>query len=113
MVKIRKAGGVTLIELMIVLVIAAILVGGIYSLFMAQQRSYTVQDQVTGVQQDARAALNIVARDIRMAGLLLGSQGFNVNGAQFPVTPNNNNAGPDSITVAYAADPFISGGNPR
>ena len=112
MLKIRKAGGVTLIELMIVLVIAAILVGGIYSLFMSQQRSYSVQDQVTGVQQDARAALNIVARDIRMAGYLLSGGGFNVNGAQFAVTPNNNAGGTDSITVAYAAETFISGVNP-
>src|SRR4030042_2782945 len=91
-----KNRGVTLIELMIVLVIAAILVAGIYSLFITQQRSYTVQDQVAGAQQDARAALTLMARDIRMAGFLLGSEGFNVNGAQFAVTPNNNAGGTDS-----------------
>jgi len=108
----KEDRGVTLIELMIVLVIAAILVGGIYTLFMTQQRSYSVQDQVAGAQQDARAALNIMARDIRMAGSLLGSEGFDVNGAQFAVTPNNNAGGTDSITVAHAAEEFISGGNP-
>ncbi|HJX04049.1 MAG TPA: prepilin-type N-terminal cleavage/methylation domain-containing protein, partial [Dehalococcoidia bacterium] len=111
-IKKEKEEGVTLIELMIVLVIAAILVAGIYSLFITQQRSYTVQDQVAGAQQDARAALTLMARDIRMAGFLLGSEGFNVNGAQFAVTPNNNAGGTDSITVAYAADAFISGGIP-
>jgi prepilin-type N-terminal cleavage/methylation domain-containing protein len=105
--------GVTLIELMVVLVIAAILVGGVYTLFTTQQRSYSVQDQVTGVQQDARAALTLLARDIRMAGLLIGSEDFNVNGAQFAITPTNGGAGStDSITVAYAADEFTSGGNP-
>jgi len=70
---ILKNKGVTLIELMIVLVIAAILVGGIYTLFMTQSRSYSVQDQVSGVQQDARAALNFLSRDIRMAGAMIGA----------------------------------------
>ena len=71
--------GVTLIELMIVLVIAGLLVGGIYTLFATQQRSYFVQDRVAGVQQDARAVLTIMARDIRMAGFVTGegsSSGF-------------------------------------
>ncbi|MCJ7547776.1 MAG: PilW family protein [Deltaproteobacteria bacterium] len=108
---VKKEQGVTLIELMIVLVIAAFLVAGIYSLFITQHRSYTVQDQVAGVQQDARVALDIMARDIRVAGFLIGSQGFNVNGAQFAVTPNNP-GGTDSITVAAAADEFMSGTNP-
>jgi len=109
----KQEQGVTLIELMIVLVIAAILIGGVYTLFMTQQRSYSVQDQVTGVQQDARAALTMIARDIRMAGLLIGSDEFNVNGAQFAVTPTNGGSGnTDSVTVAYGADEFTSGGNP-
>ncbi len=109
---VKKEQGVTLIELMIVLVIAAFLVAGVYSLFITQHRSYSVQDQVAGVQQDARVGLDIMARDIRMAGFLIGSQGFDVNGAQFAVTPNNNTTIPDSITIAGAADQFMSGGNP-
>jgi len=109
---VKKDHGVTLIELLIVMVIAAVLVAGIYSLFITQHRSYTVQDQVAGVQQDARVALDLMARDIRMAGFLIGSQGFNVNGAQFAVTPNNVAGGPDSITVADATDAFMSGVNP-
>jgi type IV pilus assembly protein PilW len=105
----KQEQGVTLIELMIVLVIAAILIGGVYTLFTTQQRSYSVQDQVTGVQQDARAALTMLARDIRMAGLLIGSDGFNVNVAQFAITPTNGGSGnTDSITVAYGADEFLS-----
>jgi prepilin-type N-terminal cleavage/methylation domain-containing protein len=111
----KKDKGVTLIELMIVLVIAAILVAGIYSLMITQQRSYYVQDQVVGVQQDARAALNIMARDIRMAGFVTGrgsGTGF-TDGASsfilasqpagdnysFAVEPRNIANAPDSITV--------------
>jgi prepilin-type N-terminal cleavage/methylation domain-containing protein len=111
----KKDGGVTLIELMIVLVIAAILVAGIYSVFITQQRSYSVQDQVVGVQQDARAALNIMARDIRMAGFVAGSgsaTGF-TDGSnpitipsvpagdiyRYAVEPRNRNDAPDTLAV--------------
>jgi prepilin-type N-terminal cleavage/methylation domain-containing protein len=107
--------GVTLIELMIVLVIAVILMGAVYSLFITQHQSYSVQDQVAGAQQDARAALNIMARDIRMAGSLVGGDGFNVNTFTFAVNPQNGTpaaSSPDQITVVGAAEEFISGGNP-
>lgn len=96
--------GVTLIELMIALVISAILVGGVYSLLITQQRVYVRQDQVVGAQQDARAALTILARDIRMAGMLTDMDGFNINGATEAITPTNSSAGPDQIRVVYAAE---------
>ena len=104
--------GVTLIELMIVLVIAAVLVAGIYTLFATQQRSYFVQDRVAGIQQDARAALDIMARDIRMAGLWTGAgsgTGFfgvgAIGGSNYAVNPGNGaspSTDPDQITVVLA-----------
>jgi prepilin-type N-terminal cleavage/methylation domain-containing protein len=60
--------GVTLIELLIVMVIAVLLVGGIYRLFIAQSKAYAVQDQVVEVQQNIRIAMEILLRDLRMAG---------------------------------------------
>ncbi|MCJ7663367.1 MAG: prepilin-type N-terminal cleavage/methylation domain-containing protein [Desulfobacterales bacterium] len=107
--------GVTLIELMIVLVIAAFLVAGIYSLFITQHRSYSVQDQVAGVQQDARAALDIMARDIRMAGFVVGAgsgsgftdgtpPSFAINGFNYAVNPINSNAAPDTLTVVLGIE---------
>lgn len=58
--------GVTLIELLIALVISAILVAGIYRVFISTQRSYTVQDQIVELQQNARASINRMLREIRM-----------------------------------------------
>ena len=104
--------GVTLIELMIALVISAILVGGTYSIFISQQRSYNLQDQIVGTQQDARAALTIMTKDIRMAGFLIEPEGFNVYGRTDVITPNNSGTGTDSITVVLAAEEFTAGGNP-
>jgi prepilin-type N-terminal cleavage/methylation domain-containing protein len=60
--------GITLIELLVVLVISGIVIGGLYRVFIAQTKAYTVQDQVVEVQQDIRSAMEIVARDLRMAG---------------------------------------------
>ncbi len=64
----RNGKGVTLIELMIALVIAGIVVAGIYRVFIAQSKAYTVQDQVVEVQQSIRSAMEIISRDLRMAG---------------------------------------------
>jgi prepilin-type N-terminal cleavage/methylation domain-containing protein len=112
--KIQANKGVTLIELMIVLVIAGILVGGIYTLFATQQRSYFVQDRVTGIQQDARAVLTFMARDVRMAGFLSGagsasgftdgSTTFAISGFNYALNPVNSTTGPDALTVVLGVD---------
>ncbi len=60
--------GFTLVELLVALVLSFILVGAIYRTFTVQQRAYTVQDQIAEAQQNARMAMNILLRDIRMAG---------------------------------------------
>jgi len=60
--------GVTLIELLVALVICGIIVAAIYRLFVSQTRAYTVQDQVSEVQQNVRNAMEIIVRDIRMTG---------------------------------------------
>jgi prepilin-type N-terminal cleavage/methylation domain-containing protein len=64
----KNAKGVTLIELLIALVISAILTAGIYRVFIHQQRSFTTQEQVADMQQNARVAINRMMREIRMAG---------------------------------------------
>jgi len=60
--------GVTLVELLVALVIAAITLAGVYRVFISQTRSYAVQDQVVEVQQSVRSAMDIILRDLRMAG---------------------------------------------
>ena len=89
--------GVTLIELLVVLVICAIVIGGIYKVFIAQTRAYTVQDQVAEVQQDVRGAMDIMVRDIRMAGFQTNSFGSALITNSPIVTPLNDT----SITVNY------------
>jgi len=64
----RNNRGMSLIELMVGLVICAVVVAGIYRLFTAQSKAYNVQDQVAEVQQSIRSAMEIILRDLRMAG---------------------------------------------
>ena len=60
--------GITLIELMVTLVISGIVIAGIYRVFIAQTRAYSVQDQVVEVQQNVRGTMELLLRDLRMAG---------------------------------------------
>jgi len=60
--------GVSLIELLVALVISAIVIAGIYRIFISQTKSYYVQEQVMEVQQNTRSAMEILLRDLRMTG---------------------------------------------
>jgi type IV pilus assembly protein PilW len=50
------------------MVIAAIVMTSVYSVYAAQQRSYIVQEQVAAMHQNLRAAMYFMEREIRMAG---------------------------------------------
>jgi type IV pilus assembly protein PilW len=60
--------GFTLVELLVAMAMAGIVIGAIYSTYKSQQDSYIAQEQVAEMQQNLRAALYMMARDIRMAG---------------------------------------------
>jgi type IV pilus assembly protein PilW len=60
--------GFTLVELIVAMAIAGIVMGAIYSTYKSQQDSYVTQTHVVEMQQNLRAALYVVGRDIRMAG---------------------------------------------
>ena len=60
--------GFTLIELLVAMVIAAIVMTSVYSVYYSQQKSYIVQEEVAAMHQNLRAAMTIMEREIRMAG---------------------------------------------
>ncbi len=107
--------GITLIELLVAFVICAIVVGGIYRVFVAQTRAYTVQDQVVEVQQNIRTAMEVVLRDLRMAGYDDDSLTSKIN-INTPVDPEDH-----EVTVNYEYDDthryevrfFLENGNLR
>lgn len=60
--------GFTLIELLITMLISGIVIASIYSAFQSQQNSYIAQDQVAEMQQNIRAGLDMMTREIKIAG---------------------------------------------
>jgi len=86
--------GITLVELLVALVITGMVVGGFYRIFIAQTKTYTVQDQVVEVQQNIRNAMRILVRDLTMAGCDDESNLITVNNP-LPLVADN------AITVSY------------
>lgn len=64
----RSSHGVTLIELMVSMVLGLIVVGGALSVVLANRQSYRTNEGLSQVQESARTAFELLARDIREAG---------------------------------------------
>lgn len=60
--------GITLIELMIAVAIGSIIVAVVFGSFVSTRQSLRSAEQRIARQQDARSALQLLARDLRMAG---------------------------------------------
>lgn len=64
----KNEKGFTLVELMIAMVISALVMASVYSVYYTQQKSYIVQEEVAAMHQNLRAAMYFMEREIRMAG---------------------------------------------
>lgn len=64
----RKDCGFTLVELMIAMAAGALVLGAVMTSFLSQHRNYLAQDDVVEMQQNGRVAIDMLTRDIRMAG---------------------------------------------
>jgi type IV pilus assembly protein PilW len=60
--------GFTLVELLVAMAVSLLALGAIYSTFLNQFKSYQVQEEVAAMQQNIRAAMYHMQREIRMAG---------------------------------------------
>jgi len=60
--------GFTLVELLVAMAVSLLALGAIYSTFLTQFKSYQVQEEIAAMQQNIRAAMYHMQREIRMAG---------------------------------------------
>jgi type IV pilus assembly protein PilW len=60
--------GFSIIELLIALAMSGIVMTAVYAAFKSQQDSYLAQDHVVEMQQNIRAGLDLLVRELRMAG---------------------------------------------
>jgi type IV pilus assembly protein PilW len=90
----RRSAGFTLIEVLMCIAIFSILFGTIYQTFDTFNRSYTSENVKAGVQQKSRLGIDLMVRDIRLAGLdPLGTSAAGFNAA------NTN-----STSIQFSAD---------
>ncbi|MEA1947625.1 MAG: prepilin-type N-terminal cleavage/methylation domain-containing protein [Thermodesulfobacteriota bacterium] len=78
--------GFTIVELLVGMVVSLLAMGAVYSTFLSQHKSYLVQEQVAVMQQNLRAAMFYMQREIRMAGcdpLNTGNFGITTANANF------------------------------
>jgi type IV pilus assembly protein PilW len=64
----RGNSGFTLVELLVAITLGLVILAGLYQTFRTQHDSYIVQDQVAAMQQNLRAAMYLITRDLQMAG---------------------------------------------
>lgn len=64
----RADSGFTLIEILVALALTGIVLTAIYTAFQSQHKTYITQESVAEMQQNLRAAMFLMVREIRMAG---------------------------------------------
>lgn len=104
----RAARGFTLVEVMVSLVISALLVGMVLSVFSRMSLAYRGQQNIAELQQILAAGQAMIERDLRQAGHQI-PDGFFIAGDPWlhqPVEIQNDadGFGPDELRV-YFADP--------
>ena len=65
---VHRRSGFSLVELMIAMVLGLFLIGGVVSVFLANRQVYRQNENLARMQENARYAFEILARDIREAG---------------------------------------------
>ncbi len=136
----KHSSGFTMIELLIAMAVGLVLLAAVYSVFLVQNKELRNQEQITEMQQNARMAMEMISRDLMMAGFggynatavlprcvgtttatnapCVGITAANANSISFTmdVTDNAGTGGPDgdrddaNENITY--DVYTSGGVP-
>jgi type IV pilus assembly protein PilW len=63
-----RACGFSLIELMVAIVVALLLLGGVIQVYLSSKQTFDAQDRMARMQEGGRIAMDFVTRDLRRAG---------------------------------------------
>ena len=88
-----RMSGFTLIELMIAMLLGLVVIAGVTSVFLAGQQSFRTNSALADVQDSSRVAFELMARDMRQAGLT-GCNGANGTNLNFSITNVLTHRGP-------------------
>lgn len=101
--------GFTITELLVAMGLSAVVMASIGSIYYQQQKSFLVQEQIAGAQQNVRAAMYFMERDIRLAGCdptkkinpAPGIQTASPTSISFTTDPDGNEV---TETITYSLD---------
>jgi type IV pilus assembly protein PilW len=98
------ARGYSLVELLVAMAISLVVMAGVYKVYITQQDTYLLQEQVAEMQQNARIAKYVLTKDIRMVGYN-PTRKLNVGGfvTQLP-DDGVGETTTDSTTIAFTLD---------
>ena len=88
----KQVRGTTLLEMLIALAITGVVTVAIFKAYITQHHHYIAQEDVTDIQQNARAAIDELTRHVRMAG-------YDLPDVLAAITPSNTN--PDTIALTF------------
>ena len=104
----RNTAGFTLIEVMVAMAIATIVLAAIYAAFNAQMKRHTAEQQVVEMQQNIRASMYLLKKDIRLAGYSPvdppADAGFVADFASFGSPHDGAGAITDASDIAFTMD---------
>ncbi|MCF6236726.1 MAG: PilW family protein [Gammaproteobacteria bacterium] len=89
----RHQTGLTLIEIMVAMVISLVLMAGVLQIFLANKKSFLVQESLSRMQENGRTAMRILADDLRMAGY------WGCRSQDISITDNLDNGGTGYINL--------------
>ncbi|GBC59307.1 hypothetical protein DENIS_0244 [Desulfonema ishimotonii] len=98
----RDNSGFTLLELMIVTGIFMLVLIPVLGVFSSSYESYVVQDDISGTQENVRAGMLFMKRDVRMAGSGIKDL-ITLDGRLYGVEFENGvgDTGSDRLTIVY------------
>ena len=87
--------GISILEVLIALFMTGVVVTAVFKLYVNQHKNWNTQGEITDMQQNARASIDELTRQIRMAGhqLPLGLKSIEAY-----------DTNPDTIVINYSED---------
>lgn len=110
----NKERGFTLVEILIAMLIGGIITAAVTTTFVGHQKYYMAQEQITEMVQGVRAAMDMISREIRMAGYSptgAAFDGITYNPAQIQIRAdldgNGDTTGPNENIIYSHNDPNL------